>query len=236
MRSEGKRALGSARATNPALAETAQRIPLGCGRCPPIGCYSCGLAGIGRADVRDFELTYYNHQIDDAIRTPDAQDDGMPRWQSNPRLDWMRGPLDLSWIVHHVHLPTRKRSDRFGGNPELSLTSLGLCSDPDPADPALSRSKLGATTHHDVYAGWSRPFGVETLKVSIGPSNAFAKQPPTCLSCSLNGHDPGTTCPDGSGICKPSAVFSESPTRKLARSRCRPLLHDDAASGIGIYP
>jgi iron complex outermembrane receptor protein len=194
------------------------------------------LVGSGWAGVLDFELTYYNHQIDDAIQTPDAQDGGMPRWQSNPRLDWMRGPLDPGWTVRHVHSSTGKRSDGSSNNPELSLTSLGLCSDPDPADPALSRNSLGATTHHDVYAGWNRPFGVETLKVSIGPSNAFAKQPPTCLSCSLNGHDPGTTCRAGSGICKPPAVSSESPPMKPARSRCRPHLHDDAASGIGIYP
>lgn len=34
--------------------------------------------------------------------------------------------------------------------------------------------------------------GVETLRVSIGLSNAFAKQPPTRLSCSLNGYNPGS--------------------------------------------
>ena len=84
------------------------------------------------------------------------------------------------------------QADGFDDGPELSLTLLGLCSVPDPADPALSRSELEATDCRDVYAGRNRPFGVETLEVSIGLNNAFAKQPPTCLSCSLNGYDPGT--------------------------------------------
>ena len=247
--------------------------------------YSPDLAAGGWADTLDFELTYYNHQIDDAIQAPDAQDvldacvasgdaasafcagiarnpatgtisdfdnrlanigrietdgfdfgldwaldtafgrfdadwqttyvndfvatdsfgntfsrtvgaeandGGIPRWQSNLRLGWVRGPVDLGWTMRYVHSLTEKCSDAFDNNPELSLTSLGLCSNPDPANPALSRNKLGATTYHDVYAGWNRPFGVDALKVSLGLNNAFAKQPPICLSCSLNGYDPGT--------------------------------------------
>lgn len=109
----------------------------------------------------------------------EADDSGIPCWQPDlQRPGWVRDPLDLGWTVRHAHPPTEKRPDGFDSHHKLSLTSLGLCSGPDPAKPALSRNKLEATDYRDVYAGWNRPFGVETFKVSIGPNNAFAKQPP----------------------------------------------------------
>ena len=130
----------------------------------------------------------------------------------------------------------KKGPDGFDDSPKLSLTSLGLCSDPDPANPSLSRDKLGATDYQDVYAGWNRPFGVETLKVSIGLNNAFAKQPPICLSCSLNGYDPGTCdLSGGSDICMPSIAFSKSlrTSRRTSADGCS--FTTDATSGIRCY-
>lgn len=122
----------------------------------------------------------------------EVNDGSIPRWQSNLRLGYARGPVRLGWTVRYTHAVTERCSDAFDNSPTLSLTALGLCSDPNAANPSLSRNKLGATTYHDLYAGWDRAFGAEGLRLALGLNNAFAKEPPTCFSCSLNGYDAGT--------------------------------------------
>jgi len=119
----------------------------------------------------------------------ESNDGAIPRWQSNLRLGYARGPVRLGWTLRYTHAVTERCSDAFDNNPALSLTALGLCSDPDAAKPALSRNKLGATTYHDLYAGWDQAFGTDGLRLALGLNNAFAKEAPTCLSCSLNGYD-----------------------------------------------
>jgi iron complex outermembrane receptor protein len=52
-------------------------------------------------------------------------------------------------------------------------------------------NRLGATTYHDVRASWNVPVSMP-LTVSAGVNNVFAKDPPVCLSCSLNGYDAST--------------------------------------------
>ncbi|MDQ2972382.1 MAG: TonB-dependent receptor, partial [Pseudomonadota bacterium] len=47
---------------------------------------------------------------------------------------------------------------------------------------------LGATTYHDVRVSWKVPTALN-LTVSGGVNNLFDKDPPVCVSCSLNGYD-----------------------------------------------
>ena len=50
---------------------------------------------------------------------------------------------------------------------------------------------LGATTYHDLRVAWKVPTAVK-FEVAAGVNNVFAKDPPVCLSCSLNGYDAST--------------------------------------------
>jgi iron complex outermembrane receptor protein len=47
---------------------------------------------------------------------------------------------------------------------------------------------LGAVTYNDIRASWKVPVSTP-FSVSAGVNNLFAKDPPICLSCSLNGYD-----------------------------------------------
>jgi len=51
---------------------------------------------------------------------------------------------------------------------------------------------LGATTYHDVRLAWKSAFSLEGLNLSVGANNVFGKDPPVCVTCSLNGYDAGT--------------------------------------------
>ena len=51
---------------------------------------------------------------------------------------------------------------------------------------------LGSTTYHDLQVSWKNAFALEGLKLSVGANNVFGKEPPVCLTCSLNGYDAGT--------------------------------------------
>jgi iron complex outermembrane receptor protein len=51
---------------------------------------------------------------------------------------------------------------------------------------------LGSTTYHDLRVGWADAFTLEGLKLSVGVNNIFGKEPPVCLTCSLNGYDAAT--------------------------------------------
>jgi iron complex outermembrane receptor protein len=48
--------------------------------------------------------------------------------------------------------------------------------------------KLGATTYHDARVTWKVPIKYD-FSISAGINNLFGKDPPVCLSCSLNGYD-----------------------------------------------
>lgn len=123
----------------------------------------------------------------------EVNDSSIPRWQSNLSLGWTKGPLYLGWTMRFIHAVVEKCSDAFDNNPQLSLTALGLCSDPNPEHPELSRNRLGGVTYNDFHAGWTRKFGDDYLRFSFGINNVFDKEPPeSCFSCALNGYDPGT--------------------------------------------
>ena len=56
---------------------------------------------------------------------------------------------------------------------------------------ARGYNTLGSVTYHDVQFSWKNAL-IEGLKLSVGGNNVFGKEPPICVTCSLNGYDAGT--------------------------------------------
>ncbi len=149
-----------------------------------------------------FDLSWQNTFVSDyeavALGAVQPQQEGrelndgaIPEWQSNLSLGWTRDDWSASWNVRHIDSVTESCSD-FRDGTALSLTTLGLCSKPNTSNNGLSENVLGATTYHDVQVNWRNPFGFEGLGLTAGVNNIGDKDPPICVSCSLNGYDAGT--------------------------------------------
>ncbi len=150
-----------------------------------------------------FKATWQSTYVDDYKQTDlfgnefqrtvgvEVNDSAIPEWQSNLRLGWTYGDWSADWTVRYIDRVVETCSD-FRDGTSLSLTALGLCSEPNTTDNSLSKNALGGTTYHDVSVNWDTPFEVKGLRVTAGVNNLFDKSPPTCLSCSLNGYDAGT--------------------------------------------
>ncbi|WP_435574572.1 TonB-dependent receptor plug domain-containing protein [Alterluteimonas muca] len=107
----------------------------------------------------------------------EVEDSAIPEWASTASLDWTREAWNASWTLRHV-------SDLVEdcGN----AVTFPVCS-----DPANGRNRLGSTTFHDLQAGYRFDWQ-QGLTLTAGLNNVFAKDPPICLSCSLNGYDAST--------------------------------------------
>jgi len=118
----------------------------------------------------------------------EENDSAIPEWQSNMRINWNLGPWSANWTIRYIDSVTEVCSDFLDGTPN-SLTNLGLCSNPNVDDNSLSRNRLGSTTYHNVQFGWTSTLEGYGLDLTAGVRNLFDRDPPTCLSCSLNGFD-----------------------------------------------
>jgi len=109
----------------------------------------------------------------------EVSDSAIPDWQSNVQLGWVGGEgiWDVSWNLRFISSVDESCN---------GLAGLPGCGDDDDLH------ALGGTTYHDIRFGWNKPFDMDGLKFSIGVNNVFAKDPPICLTCSLNGYDAGT--------------------------------------------
>lgn len=160
------------------------------------------LTNIGRIDTRGYDLDVFwalpdsdwgkfqvswrNTFVDeyeavgaDGVVQPrtvgvEVNDGGIPEWTSNLSLDWRRGQWDAAWTVRHISDMT----ERCG-----RAASFPVCS-----DPSAGTNSLGSTTFHDLQLGLSTELFGGT-KFTFGVNNVFEKDPPLCLSCSLNGYD-----------------------------------------------
>ncbi|MBL8262568.1 MAG: TonB-dependent receptor [Xanthomonadaceae bacterium] len=106
-------------------------------------------------------------------------DSAIPEWQSNLQLGWKRGNFDFTYGLRYIDAV------------EEDCTSATVSNVPGCLN-ATRTNTLGATTYHDVQFGWKDAFWLEGLKLSVGANNVFSKEPPVCISCSLNGYDAGT--------------------------------------------
>lgn len=107
----------------------------------------------------------------------EVNDSAIPEWTSNLALDWAYGDFSARYGVRHVSDLTEDCGD---------AASFAVCS-----NPTAGTNRLGSTSYHDLQLGWKAPW-FEGTQFTVGANNLFDKEPPICLSCSLNGYDAST--------------------------------------------
>lgn len=107
----------------------------------------------------------------------EVNDSAIPEWTSTLVGNWRASNWHASWTVRHID----ELTEQCG-----RAVSFAVCS-----DQARGINVLPATTYHDLQLGYR--FGwLKGLGVSVGANNVFDKDPPICVSCSLNGYDMST--------------------------------------------
>ncbi|MFO1517887.1 MAG: TonB-dependent receptor [Lysobacterales bacterium] len=110
----------------------------------------------------------------------ETADKGIPKWRTTLSVNWAVENWSASWTARYLSDMTEQCN--------ADWTELGAtCSNPLP-DLSGGTNHIGATTFHDVRVNWKVPTSFD-FTVSAGVNNVFAKDPPICVSCSLNGYD-----------------------------------------------
>jgi iron complex outermembrane receptor protein len=145
-----------------------------------------------QTDLGTFRVTWQNTWVNDyeavdgtgAVQPRtvgiEVNDSGIPEWTSNLGLDWIYGDFSAGWSVRYSSDLTELCGD---------AETFPVCSDPSTNPDIDSTNRLGSTTYHDLQLGWKAPWFKGT-QFTLGINNVFSKEPPICLSCSLNGYDP----------------------------------------------
>ncbi|MDR6093325.1 iron complex outermembrane receptor protein [Stenotrophomonas sp. SORGH_AS321] len=107
----------------------------------------------------------------------EVADSSIPEWTSNASVSWALDNWNASWTVRHISELTEQCGD---------ASAFPICS-----DQVAGTNKLAATTFHDMQVGYKVDW-MKGLQLSLGLNNVFDKDPPICLSCSLNGYDAST--------------------------------------------
>ena len=109
----------------------------------------------------------------------EVDDSAIPEWQTNMTVGWVKGDWDVSWTSRYI-----AAVDEYCSN--VPVDEAPGCMG------GVEFNTLGSTTFHDLQVGWKNAFTMDGLKLSVGVNNLFGKEPPVCLTCSLNGYDAGT--------------------------------------------
>ncbi len=108
----------------------------------------------------------------------EVNDSAIPDWQTNLQIGWLVDDWSFNWNMRYTSAVKEACNADIEGLPGCPT--------------ATSFSTLGGTTYHDAQVSWNNAFSAEGMKLSLGLNNVFAKDPPICLTCSLNGYDAGT--------------------------------------------
>ncbi|MBA3486280.1 MAG: TonB-dependent receptor, partial [Lysobacter sp.] len=109
----------------------------------------------------------------------EVDDSAIPEWQTNLQVGWTSGDWDVNWTSRYIAAVDESCSN-------VSVANAPGCTG------GAEFHELRATTYHDLQVGWRNAFALDGLKLSAGANNVFGKDPPICLTCSLNGYDAGT--------------------------------------------
>ncbi len=99
---------------------------------------------------------------------------GIPRWRSTFRLNWKLNDYSVSYALRYISSLTEQCGDAAG---------FAVC-----GNPTAGTNTFGSVFYNDVQASWTLPT-VAKASISAGVNNLLNRDPPTCLSCSLNGYD-----------------------------------------------
>lgn len=120
----------------------------------------------------------YTPRPDGTVNTVDVVgnlDNGsIPEWKGITRVDYEYGAWSVSLIQHYLSDFTGRCSDSYDDT-EISLTNLGMCSDPNPENNGESRNHTGSTIWYDLRMGYLSPWDV---MFTLGARNVFGKEPP----------------------------------------------------------
>ena len=128
--------------------------------------------------VTRYELVNESGQAEPKRPGVEVNDSSIPEWTSNLTANWDYRNWNASWSLRYVD---RLRESCAGAN------GFPICT-----DSAADLHWLGATTLHDAQVSWRTDAWMKGMKITVGVNNVFDKNPPICLSCTLNGYDPGT--------------------------------------------
>ncbi|MCE5233166.1 MAG: TonB-dependent receptor [Xanthomonadaceae bacterium] len=114
----------------------------------------------------------------------EVTDSAIPRLTSVLGLGWNLNAWSVDYKLRYIS-PLKEDCAAAAGYP--------ICTFPDEIAPNRpdGTHRLGAVTYHDVRASWKVPTSFD-LTVSAGINNLWGKNPPVCVSCSLNGYDAST--------------------------------------------
>lgn len=159
------------------------------------------------ADYGQFSVNWRTTFVEDytvldanGLRQPktvgiEVNNSGIPEWSSNLAANYNFEAWRVSWTMRY----TSELIEECG-----SAASFAICGN----NPLAGQNKLGSTTFHDVQLSWTTDSIFSGLQLSLGINNVFGKEPPVCLSCSLNGYDPSTYDMPGSRFWYLRASFT----------------------------
>ncbi len=96
----------------------------------------------------------------------EAEDGAIPEIQANTQIDYGVNDWSLGWTMRYIS---------------------GVTETVEGVD-----YRLKSMTYHDAQFNLDNAFTIQGLRFTVGINNVFKKDPPICLSCSLNGYDAGT--------------------------------------------
>ena len=108
----------------------------------------------------------------------EVNNSAIPEWTGTLVTDWTRGPWSLAWTLRYID----RLTESCGG-----ANGFAICD-----DSANDVNALGSTTYHDLQLAWHNTAWLKGTRLSLGVNNITGKEPPVCLSCSLNGYDAST--------------------------------------------
>jgi iron complex outermembrane receptor protein len=107
----------------------------------------------------------------------EVADSAIPRWRSTLNLTWGLGDWSAMWTMRYISSLEESCAN---------AAAFAVCD-----DPVADKNHLGAVVYNDARVTWKLPVSLES-SISLGVNNLFDKDPPVCLSCSLNGYDAST--------------------------------------------
>jgi iron complex outermembrane recepter protein len=135
-------------------------------------------ASLQASHVLDYKAVDSDGNVAQRTVGIEVSNSAIPDWQTNLQLGWLVDDWSFNWNMRYIS----GIKEACNGD----IAGLSGCVT------AASFNNLGATTYHDAQVSWNNAFSADGMKISLGLNNVFAKDPPVCLTCSLNGYDAAT--------------------------------------------